>query len=117
MPISKQQKIDLRETYPCPCCRGGLQQIVLTEALGCDRCQKIFALWPDGCTVEQTSSPYRNCWHWDGKNWIAKNPATVKSWILVGGLVLMTTFAVGGLHLLARSSMEAPTPPHAPNEK
>lgn len=114
MPIYKQQKIDLREIYPCPCCRGNLQQIILTEALGCDRCQKIFALWKDGYVIEQTSSPYHNCWRWDGKRWQTKNPASQSSWILFGGLVLTAAFAVGALHLLSRSSEKTPIAPHTP---
>jgi hypothetical protein len=114
VPIYKQQKIDLRETYPCPCCRGNLQQIVLTEALGCDRCQKIFALQRDGYIIEQTSSPYHNCWRWDGKRWKAKNPAPQSSWILFGGLVLTAAFAIGGLHLLSRSPEKTPIAPVVP---
>ncbi len=100
MPIYKQQKIDLRETYPCPCCRGHLQQIVLTEALGCDRCQKIFALRADSYAIEQTSSPYRNCWRWDGRHWQAKNATTYSSWILLAGLALTAAFAIGSWHFL-----------------
>ncbi len=116
MPIYKQQKINLSESYPCPCCRGSLQQIVLTEALGCDRCQKIFALWTDGYAIEQTSSPYHNCWCWDGKRWQIKNPAPQSSWILWSSLALTVAFAVGGWHFLSPASVKAPTAPEV-NER
>jgi hypothetical protein len=115
VPIYKQQKIDLRETYPCPCCRGSLQQIVLTEALGCDQCQKIFALQTDGYAIEQTSSPYHNCWHWDGQRWQTKNPATLSSWISLGGLILTVAFVIGGLHLFSHSPEKIPIDPVIPN--
>ena len=115
VPIYKQQKIDLHESYPCPCCHGNLQQIFLTEALSCDRCQKIFALWQDGYVIEQTSSPYHNCWHWDGKHWKTKNPASRSSWILLGGLALTVAFAISGLHFLSRSPEKIPVTPSTPN--
>ena len=119
VPIYKQQKIDFHRIYPCPCCRGNLQQIFLTEALGCDRCQKIFAIWTDGYVIEQTSSPYHNCWCWDGKHWQTKNPATLRSWILLGGLVLTVALAIGCLHFLSRSPEKTPIAPLTPktNEK
>jgi hypothetical protein len=91
-----------------------LQQIFLTEALGCDRCQKIFALWKDGYVIEQTSSPYHNCWRWDGKHWQTKNPAPQSSWILLGGLLLTAVVAIGGLHLLSRSPEKTPIAPFSP---
>jgi hypothetical protein len=86
--ILKQQKIDLSEKYPCPCCRGQLQQIVLTEAFGCDRCQKIFALQSDGLGIEQTSSPYESCWQWNGKKWQVKSLPPRGSWVALAGLAL-----------------------------
>jgi hypothetical protein len=114
VPIHKQQKIDLRAIYPCPGCRGNLQQLVLTEAFGCDRCQKIFALQADGYVIEQTSSPYRNSWHWDGKCWQTKNPASQSSWILLGGLILTAACVIGGLHFLSRSPEKTPINPVMP---
>jgi hypothetical protein len=98
--ILKQQKIDLSEKYPCPCCRGQLQQIVLTEAFGCDRCQKIFALQSDGLGIEQTSSPYQNCWQWNGKKWQAKATAPRGSWIIVMGLALTVVFLIGSWQIM-----------------
>jgi hypothetical protein len=92
-------KIDLSQVYPCPCCRGKLQQIVLAEALGCDQCQKIFVLQADGCSIEHTSSPYRDCWQWNGRRWQQKKTASQSSWILIGGLALTTAFAIGSWQL------------------
>ena len=67
----KTQKIDLSSEYPCPCRRkGNLKPIVLTEALGCDRCQQIFVLKKDGHVIEQLSSIYqKKSWQWTGNRW------------------------------------------------
>lgn len=65
-------KIDLGRTYPCPCRReGNLSQITLTEALGCDRCQRIFVVNQEGEVLEQVSNPsgHHQAWHWDGTQW------------------------------------------------
>ena len=67
----KNQKIDLTSEYPCPCRRkGNLKPIVLTEALGCDRCQQIFVVKKDGRVIEQLSSIYqKKSWQWTGSRW------------------------------------------------
>lgn len=67
----KIQKIDLTSEYPCPCRRkGNLKPIVLTEALGCDRCQQIFVVKKDGQVIEQLSSIYqKKSWQWTGNRW------------------------------------------------
>ena len=67
----KIHKIDLTSEYPCPCRRNGsLKPIVLTEALGCDRCQQIFAVKKDGQVIEQLSSIYqKKTWRWTGNRW------------------------------------------------
>ncbi|MGF1591144.1 MAG: hypothetical protein ACFCU7_18220 [Pleurocapsa sp.] len=67
----KTQKIDLTSEYPCPCRRkGNLKPIVLTEALGCDRCQQIFVVKKDGQVIEQLSSIYqKKSWRWTGNRW------------------------------------------------
>lgn len=67
----KIQKIDLSSEYPCPCRRkGNLKPIVLTEALGCDRCQQIFVVKKDGQIIEQLSSIYhKKSWRWTGNRW------------------------------------------------
>ena len=67
----KTHKIDLSSEYPCPCRRkGNLKPIVLTEALGCDRCQQIFVVKKDGHVIEQLSSIYqKKSWQWTGNRW------------------------------------------------
>ena len=67
----KVQKIDLNNEYPCPCRRKGkLKPIVLTEALGCDRCQQIFVVKKDGQIIEQLSYVYqKKSWRWTGNKW------------------------------------------------
>ena len=67
----KVQKIDLNSEYPCPCRRKGrLKPIVLTEALGCDRCQQIFVVKKDGQIIEQLSYIYqKKSWRWTGNRW------------------------------------------------
>ena len=72
MSRAKPSKIDLYETYPCPCRRREqLTPIALTEALGCSRCHHVFVIRPDGYTLEQLSSahPYKQMWYWTGKEW------------------------------------------------
>ncbi|MEN9869292.1 MAG: hypothetical protein RLZZ171_275 [Cyanobacteriota bacterium] len=67
----KIHKIDLTCEYPCPCRRNGkLKPIILTEALGCDRCQQIFAVKKDGQVIEQLSFVYqKKSWRWTGHRW------------------------------------------------
>lgn len=67
----KVHKIDLTSEYPCPCRRNGkLKPIILTEALGCDRCQQIFAVKKDGEVIEQLASIYqKKSWRWAGNRW------------------------------------------------
>jgi hypothetical protein len=65
-----QQKIYLDREYPCPCHPNGkLQQIVLTEAFGCDRCQRIFVMQADGLTIEELAAtyPYKRRYYWNGQ--------------------------------------------------
>ncbi len=66
------QKIDLSADYPCPCRRrGNLKPIMLTEALGCQRCQQIFVVKENGQVIEQLSSIYhKKAWRWTGNRWI-----------------------------------------------
>ncbi len=65
-------KIDLNADYPCPCRRkGSLKPIMLTEALGCQRCQQIFVVKENGQVIEQLSSIYhKKAWRWTGNRWI-----------------------------------------------
>lgn len=73
MPFHLNHKIDLNDEYPCPCRRKGrLLPIILTEAMGCDRCQQIFVVTETGKEIEQLSSvyPYKRRWRWTGKRWV-----------------------------------------------
>jgi hypothetical protein len=77
VPSHHQQKICLSQQYPCPCHQQGqLQQIVLTEAFGCNRCQRIFVLKEDGCTIEElaTNYPYQRRYYWNGGRWLMLRP-------------------------------------------
>lgn len=79
MRLRKNHPIDLNSEYPCPCRRKGrLLPIILTEAMGCDRCQQIFVVTDEGEYIEQLnpSYPYKKKWHWNGKRWIS----TQKPW-------------------------------------
>ena len=64
------QKIHLDQEYPCPChLHGKLQPIILTEAFGCDRCHRIFALQEDSLAIEELAAiyPYKRRYYWNGK--------------------------------------------------
>lgn len=83
------QKIYLNQDYPCPCrCRGQLQQIVLTEAFGCNRCQRIFVLQSDGCSIEElaTNYVYPRRYTWNGTRWQVIRPCS-HSILTFGGFV------------------------------
>ena len=92
MPSKKAQKIDLMaDGYPCPCSRQGrLQPIVLTEALGCNKCQKIFAVEENGYLLQQvsTSSPYNKLWYWTGKRWVSASSHLREYYFTLGLLVI-----------------------------
>lgn len=102
----KIQKIDLNSEYPCPCRRNGnLKPIVLTEALGCDRCQQIFVVKKDGQTIEQLSSIYqKKSWRWTGNRW--KNAYTRWTQTYLSTMVVIVfgsaIFAIVILPLLLR---------------
>lgn len=92
MRSSKPIKLDLHHDYPCPCRRQGrLQPIVLTEALGCDRCQQIFVVDEKHQEIELVSSayPYKRLWRWNGHRWRIKGRQSperlpmMAAWLLV----------------------------------
>ena len=105
MSSSPAQPIDLNAVYPCPCCRrGDLRLIALTEALGCDRCQKIFVVQGNGHTLEQLSTtyPHQRTWQWNGRHWHLVNTTLPQS-PLVLGVTLSLSLAV--VMLLMRGLM------------
>lgn len=86
MPSQKAQKIDLSAEYPCPCPhRGSLAPITLTEAFGCNRCQKIFVVEENGYTIEQlsTSYPSKKSWRWTGNRWTRAHTSLRENNLLV----------------------------------
>lgn len=102
----KIQKIDLSNEYPCPCRRkGNLKPIVLTEALGCDRCQQIFVVKKDGQVIEQLSSIYqKKSWRWTGNRWKNAYARWTQSSLSTLALLGLTfaTFALVVLPLVLR---------------
>ncbi len=64
-------KIDPDREYPCPCHKGKLLPITLTEALGCDRCRRIFTIQADGYAIEELAAnyPYKRRYVWTGTAW------------------------------------------------
>lgn len=90
----KPQKIDLNTDYPCPCRRQGrLIPIVLTDAMGCDRCQKIFVVEENGYALEQLSTtyPHKPSWRWVGNRWITASSHLKQSYlpIAIGAIVIL----------------------------
>lgn len=87
----KIQKIDLNKDYPCPCRRRGrLKPILLTEALGCTRCQQIFVVKENGKIIEQLSSIYqKKSWRWTGYRWTNVYPGWAQSYLSALLLVMM----------------------------
>ena len=102
----KVQKIDLNSEYPCPCRRKGkLKPIVLTEALGCDRCQQIFVVKKDGQIIEQLSYVYqKKSWRWTGNKWKNAYARWSQSYLsMITVLMLgLTVMAIVTLPLLLR---------------
>lgn len=107
MQSSKPQKIDLNTDYPCPCRRQGrLIPIVLTDAMGCDRCQKIFVVEENGYALEQLSTtyPHKPSWRWVGNRWITAQSHLKQSYlpIAIGAIVLL-------LFMWLLSALKAPS--------
>ncbi|HEY9769713.1 MAG TPA: hypothetical protein V6C71_14650 [Coleofasciculaceae cyanobacterium] len=96
MRSQKTQKIDLSSEYPCPCRRkGNLKPIVLTEALGCDRCQQIFVVKRDGQVIEQLSSIYqKKSWRWTGNRWKNAYARWTQSYLSIMLILLLSLSVV-----------------------
>lgn len=100
MPSTKVNKIDISSPYPCPCRRHGhLSPIILTEALGCEQCHRVFVVKPDGYTIEQCSDYPHQSWYWTGRRW---QPSRKRQplfylrlllfWLLVMGIIVLVLF-------------------------
>lgn len=109
--VPKLHTIDLQQKYPCPCCRGQINQIVLTEAFGCDRCQKIFVLQDDGYTIEQVSTLRPSRWGWDGQRWRSVNALALSSWSIATAILISLLFIASSWYFLLpeRSNHKQPS--------
>ena len=104
----KIHKIDLSNDYPCPCRRRGLlKPILLTEALGCNRCQQIFVVKEKGRLIEQLSSIYhKKSWRWTGYRWANVYPGWAQSYLsaLLLVMIILPIIALILLPLMLRLS-------------
>lgn len=94
------QKIDLKLDYPCPSCqRGRLLAITLTEALGCEQCQRIFVLNDSGYLLERlaTTYPQAKQWSWTGHQWSVNRPQ--RNWSHLLPLLMAVVMFVAGVGL------------------
>ncbi len=109
MQPNKSVKIDIHSDYPCPCRRRGrLVNIVLTEAFGCDRCQRIFVLQENGQVIEQLAAtyPYKQLWRWTGYRWVsAENRFNDSVLSLILGAILLLVFVAVPLGLRYSASV------------
>lgn len=105
MQPQKAQKIELETEYPCPCRRRGqLIPIALTEALGCNRCQRIFVVEDSGYAIEELSTtyPYKRAWRWTGHQWNIAHSGLRESYLPLA-LAIVVGLLVFGLPLAMRS--------------
>lgn len=104
MRLGKNHPLDLNCKYPCPCRRKGiLLPIILTEAMGCDRCQQIFVVAEKEGYIEQLNStyPYKKRWRWSGKRWISTNKPWQESYFLWGIVCFIFSILVSTPLLMA----------------
>ncbi len=100
MSSTKVNKIDVSSPYPCPCRRHGhLSPIILTDALGCEQCPRVFVVKPDGYTIEQCSEYPPKTWYWTGHRWKPsrqRNPLfylqLLLFWLLCVGIIVVVFF-------------------------
>ncbi|WP_373479445.1 hypothetical protein [Geminocystis sp.] len=103
----KHHPIDLNLEYPCPCRRKGkLLPIILTEAMGCDRCQQIFVLTEKQDHIEQLnpSYPHKRRWYWNGKKWIIAGKPWQESYFMVTILCFFISIIISVPLLITLSS-------------
>ncbi|MBD2462035.1 hypothetical protein H6G89_13350 [Oscillatoria sp. FACHB-1407] len=106
MQTQKAQKIDLSVDYPCPCHRrGNLTPIALTEAFGCNRCQRIFVVQESGYVIEELSTnyPYKKAWRWTGNQWSTAHSGLGRAYL---PLTLIIIFGV--VFLLLVTTLQSP---------
>jgi hypothetical protein len=108
--VSKPQSIDPQKDYPCPCCRGQISPLVLTEAFGCDRCQKIFVLRDNNLILEQISNPYPHSWQWDGQTWQSTKSLAKGNFSLYLAICIVLLALASGTWYFWTDSREYPPP-------
>jgi hypothetical protein len=107
----KAQKIDLAQSYPCPCRRRGqLTQIALTEAFGCNRCQQIFVVEEGGYVLEELSTSYRHkrAWRWNGHQWQGVSSGFGDSYLSIALGIVLTMLIIGLLLTLGSPGNSGP---------
>lgn len=105
----KVDPIDTELQYPCPRCRQGkLCPITLTEALGCQACQKIFVIRADGYTIEQLSTQISLVWRWDGRQWRAMHHRWSGRSVLLASLLGAMVLVLVGLIFASFFNLESP---------
>jgi hypothetical protein len=107
----KAQKIDLAQSYPCPCRRRGqLTQIALTEAFGCNRCQQIFVVEGGGYVLEELSTSYRHkrAWRWNGHQWQGASSGFGDSYLSIALGIVLTMLIIGLLLTLGSPGNSGP---------
>ena len=73
---------------------------MLTEALGCQRCQQIFVIKENGQVIEQLSSIYhKKAWRWTGNRWINAHRGWRKDSLSLA-LIAATAIAVTSVIIL-----------------
>ncbi|MBF2064624.1 MAG: hypothetical protein IGS39_09425 [Calothrix sp. C42_A2020_038] len=113
MQSKKPEKLDFNSEYPCPCRRRGqLIAITLTEAFGCNRCQRIFVVEDNGYVLEELSTtyPYKKAWRWSGNAWSVVHPKMGESYLPVAlGIifVLVVIWLPLALRLASSNSLVA----------
>jgi hypothetical protein len=103
------QKLDLNSEYPCPCQKkGSLLPIVLTEAFGCNRCQKIFVLTEKGEAIEELSPiyNYKKVWRWNGVQWRMSGQRLTQTYLsMFLGIILVLAIVFGPLLLQSTATV------------
>ncbi|MGD1906164.1 MAG: hypothetical protein ACFB0C_09240 [Leptolyngbyaceae cyanobacterium] len=88
----KAQNIDLQAAYPCPCGRQGrLSPIALTEALGCNDCQRIFVTQQSGQRLAPLAShaPEQRMWYWTGQQWRLDRASLQRRYLILSMILLV----------------------------
>ena len=81
--------------------------IVLTEAFGCDRCQKIFVLTEKGEAIEELSPihNYKKVWRWNGTQWLVGGQRLTQTLSIFLGIILVLAIVFGSLLLQSTTTV------------